>query len=87
MNRPISQVLDRHLPLDQFQLEDLNHGFEFVIVGTGERDLLFLFIQFDRRLRVLQIVARRDLFHGLLDGVVHLRHLNLRYDIKAVVRH
>ena len=38
-------------------------------------------------LRILQVIARGDLFHGLLDGVIHLRHLDLGDDVEAVIWH
>ena len=41
----------------------------------------------DLRLRVLQIEARADFLHRLLDGVGHFREIDFADDIETVIGH
>ena len=76
MSGPEDQSFERHLALRQFLLEYVRYGFQFELIFAGQHDLMVLLNELDVGLGVLQIVALQNLFHGLLDGVVHFRQID-----------
>ncbi len=83
----VDQALQRHLALDQFGLQNVDHGLELELVTGLEDDLVVLLFQFDGGVRVLQVEALLDFLQRLLHGVVHFRHFDLGNDVKAVIGH
>ena len=76
------QVLDGHVPPHHPGLKDIPQRIDFHLIFGRERQRAFGFVEVDRGGRPLEIVALRDLFSGLIDGIVHLLEVNSGGDIK-----
>ena len=83
----VCQALERHLALDQLLLQDFVDRLQLEFILAGEHDLVVLLVQLNLRVRILQIVARGDFLHGLLDGIGHLRQFDFGNNVEAIVWH
>ena len=64
------QVLGRNAPANEASLEDLPDSVQLELVVAGEGQRVFSAIEVDRRTRAFEVVALRDFFAGLVNGVV-----------------
>src|SRR5881628_600555 len=83
----IRKVFERNLALGELLLQDIDDSLDFEIIDALNDDFLVLLVQFDLRLRVLQIKPRQNLLSGLLNGIQHLGHIDDGDNIKTIVGH
>ena len=76
-----------HGALDEFRLQNLGDGAEFVIVLAGQQDFVILFVELDGGFGVLQVVALIDFLGGLVDGVGDFGEVDFGDDVKGVFGH
>ncbi len=86
-HRTENEPLERYLPLDQFLLQDFDHGFQLVLILALEQDLVLLLLELDIGVRVLQVIALLNILQRLLNGVIDLGDFDFGDDVEAVVGH
>src|SRR5437867_8682105 len=86
-NGAIRKVFERNLALGELLLKNIDDSLNFEIIDALNDEFLVLVVQFDLRLRVLQIKPRLNLLSGLLSGIQHLGHVNNGDNVKAIVGH
>ena len=64
------------------RLQDVPQRVHFHLVFGGEGQGVLGLVEVDRGRRAFEIVALRDLFSGLIDGVVDLLEVDRRGDVK-----
>src|SRR4029453_17664360 len=77
-------VLDRYAALDEARLQHVPHGLELEVVFGGGRQGVGFLIGVDRRDRALEVEALADFLARLVDGVVDLRHVDVRGDVERI---
>src|SRR5437867_5349582 len=86
-NGAIRKVFERNLALGELLLKNIDDSLNFEIIDALNDEFLVLVVQFDLRLRVLQIKPRLNLLLGLLNGIQHLGHVDDGDNVKAIVGH
>ena len=86
LQRPVGQSFQGHAAFDQLLLEDVVHRLHLEFIGGVQQDRVGA-LHRDLGLRVLQIEARADFFHRLLNGVGNLRKVDFADDIETVIGH
>ena len=79
-----SRFFQRDAALDQLLREDLDDSLELVVVGRGELDGLVA-LEVDLGLRVLEVEARANLFHCLVNCVLYFLKLYLADYVEAAI--
>ncbi len=86
LDRAVGQPFQRHAALHQFLLKDVIHCLQLVLVDGVQHDRI-LAVQFNHRLRILQVEAGMDFLQRLLDGVGNFLQVNLADDVECVLWH
>src|SRR5690606_5429064 len=74
------EAAQRDATLDELRLEHIEHGLDALFAVRLEQQLLAA--ELDARADVLEVEALRDLFLGLVDGVVELHLVDLAHDVE-----
>src|SRR5208282_4744885 len=84
--RAIGQAFQGHAAFYQLLLKNVIYRLHFEFIGGVKQDRVGA-LHRNLGLRVLEIEARADLLHRLLDGVGNLRQVDFTDDIETVIGH